>query len=460
MTLTGYIFIFIFFPSLVVLHTISKDKFRNIVLLFFNLIFILSSGKSVIFLFLSLITYYCSALLIQRISHDNHKKMIFLSTILINVSILIFFKYRGYILEDSSSLLNLVMPIGISFYTFQGISYLSDVYRKKQVAENNFIHFTIYFTLFLTITSGPIVRYSDFSPQLDFREVNESRVAHGIVRFSFGLIKKVYFASNFALIANNVYSNLYPSTFYTGTAWLGSISFMLQLYFDFSGYTDMVLGLGEVLGFNLPENFNAPYCASSYSDFWKRWHISLTKWFKENIYIPLGGNRKGTARTLLNMLIVWIITGIWHGTQLTFIAWGVFNYLILIFERYLLKDKINKIPLFLRHIITLIFINISWVFFRAENINQALIFIKKMLIFDFNIVGINQFLTYTLTQPFEWFIAIILCTPLLQRIYTKLYYSENKIKQSLSLLIGTGLFILAITFVLSTTFKVFIYQQF
>ncbi|AZK44656.1 MBOAT family protein [Erysipelothrix piscisicarius] len=457
MPLTSYTFLFIFLPLAVLINLATHGKYKTSLLAILNLIFISYLGLvPLLIIIISMLTYFYAA----SILHKNPNKVLFITTISVNILVLVFFKYKPLFIATTNLtfLEGIMAPLGISFYTFQGIAYLADVTYRNRKPETDLLKFSAFFMLFMTITSGPILRYDE--TKIDDPAVSSDMLYNGFTRFTIGLFKKAYLAANFGLIASKVYKGLYITAFFTGTAWLGSIAFMLQLYLDFSGYTDMALGIGEMLGINLPENFNFPYLATSFSDFWKRWHITLTRWFKDYIYIPLGGNRKGPTRTYLNMLIVWLITGFWHGSSLNFIIWGCFNFLIIILERNVWGDTLKKTPRVIQHLVTLLLINIGWVFFRASSLEQAFDFISKMFIWDMNQIGVKQILTYVLSRPLDWVLAILFCTPIVSTFFTRWSESEIKWQQIASMILIVGLFILGIIFVITSSFKAFIYQQF
>lgn len=376
MPLTSYTFLFVFLPLAILINLATHGKHKTSLLAVLNLFFISYLGLGpLLIIILSMLSYFYAASYLYKKPH----KQVFIATVSLNILVLVFFKYKPLFIETTNLtfLEGLMAPLGISFYTFQGIAYLADVTYRGRKPETNLLKFSAFFMLFMTITSGPILRYDE--TKLENKDVPNEMLYNGFIRFTIGLFKKAYLAANFGLIASKVYEGLYTTAFFTGTAWLGSIAFMLQLYLDFSGYTDMAIGIGGMFGIRLPENFNDPYLARSFSDFWKRWHITLTRWFKDYIYIPLGGNRKGSIRTYLNMLVVWLITGFWHGSSLNFIIWGCFNFLVIILERNVWGETLKKAPRILQHLITLIIINIGWVFFRAGSLGKLLIFYQKCL---------------------------------------------------------------------------------
>ncbi|WP_394974397.1 MBOAT family O-acyltransferase [uncultured Croceitalea sp.] len=335
----------------------------------------------------SICVNYLVGLLIQKIVNKRISTLVLTIGITINLSILIYFKYANFILENLNNinmdigwdLKEVALPIGVSFFTFQNISYLIDVYRKEVKAQKNLIHLGLYISLFPQLIAGPIVRYIDIQKEIIERRISKVLFKEGIRRFIRGLGKKVIIANTSALIGDKIF-NIAPDDISTPVAWLGIICYSLQIYFDFSGYSDMAIGLGKMLGFNFKENFNYPYVAKSIQDFWRRWHISLSTWFRDYLYIPLGGNRKGQLRTYLNLIIVFFITGLWHGASWNFVIWGLFHGLFLLLERNI-KIRIPKNLDFIKHIYLLFIVLIGWVFFRIEDFSQALLFLRKMFSF-------------------------------------------------------------------------------
>ncbi|WP_420603492.1 MBOAT family O-acyltransferase [Flagellimonas sp.] len=302
-----------------------------------------------------------------------------------NLALLFYYKYANFIIANLQEVglyvdydhTNILLPIGISFFTFQGISYLIDVFRKDAEVQKNLLHLGLYISFFPQLIAGPIVRYHDVDLQIKKRQITIPLFTEGIIRFVRGLAKKVIIANNAAFIADQVFS-VSANEISTSSAWLGILCYTIQIYFDFSGYSDMAIGLGKMLGFNFKENFNYPYISTSIQDFWRRWHISLSTWFRDYLYIPLGGNRGGLFHTYRNLIIVFFITGLWHGASWNFIFWGLFHGAFLIFERAKIL-KTSKWPGFLQHLYVLAIVIFGWVFFRAETMKEAIVFIKSML---------------------------------------------------------------------------------
>ncbi|WGD35976.1 MBOAT family O-acyltransferase [Olleya sp. YS] len=389
----------------------------------------------VLLLLLSAIVDFSAGLVIQR----GYKKVGLYLSILFNLGILCYFKYSYFIasnftnlsdvlgvnIDYSSKFINIALPIGISFFTFQTMSYTIDVYRGKVQANKNFIDFACYVTLFPQLIAGPIVRYAEIETELQHKNISLDRFYDGCRRFIIGLSKKMLIANNCAFFADAAFS-LPNNELSMLVAWVGIICYALQIYFDFSGYSDMAIGLGLMFGFTFPENFNYPYIAKSIREFWKRWHITLSNWFKDYLYIPLGGNRQGATKTYINLIIVFSLTGLWHGASWTFLIWGLWHGLFLIIER-LGFDAILKKYNVLSYFYTLLVVLIGWVFFRSDTISQATNFILKL--FDFKTQTNYEFFDFYFTKEviIALIIGVCLATPLYKYI---LDYFNVKSKQS------------------------------
>lgn len=385
----------------------------------------------------------------------------------INLAVLVYFKYANFILENLNSidmdfgwnLKEIALPIGVSFFTFQNISYLIDIYRREVKAQQNLIHLGLYISLFPQLIAGPIVRYIDIQKEIIERKISKELFREGIRRFIRGLGKKVVIANTAALIGDKIF-NIAPDDISTPVAWLGIICYSLQIYFDFSGYSDMAIGLGKMLGFNFKENFNYPYIAKSIQDFWRRWHISLSTWFRDYLYIPLGGNRKGQYRTYLNLIIVFFITGLWHGASWNFVIWGLFHGLFLLLERNI-NIKIPKSLRFLKHLYLLFVVIIGWVFFRIEEFSQALLFLKKM----FSFTGGTDYSPLMYLDTYSIIVILIgfvFSTPIRKLISNKF---NSIVKMSIfNLFVRDGLYLIFFIFTImelaQSTYNPFIYFRF
>lgn len=374
MVFSSITFLYYFLPVTAVLYFASPKKLKNIILLLASIVFYgWGEPKYVILMGLSVLLGYGFGLWVEKYREKKAGKILCISSVCISLSFLLYFKYADFFLKNfnaatgrSLPLLNFALPIGISFYTFQIISYTIDVYRGE-AAQKNLIRLAVYVMMFPQLIAGPIIRYADIARQLSQREHSFGQAALGIRRFVIGLAKKILFSDQMGELCSAFLASEEKSVLFY---WLYAIAFMLQIYFDFSGYSDMAIGLGRLFGFRFPENFNYPYISASITEFWRRWHISLGTWFRDYVYIPMGGNRKGKGRQFLHILVVWTLTGLWHGAAWNFILWGLIFAVLLIAEKLWLLEKIKK-RRFLAHIYTLFFVMLSFVVFHAENLRQV-----------------------------------------------------------------------------------------
>ena len=467
MLFSSQVFLYFFLPITLIVYYLSPKKFRNFILLIASLIFY-AWGEPVYILIMlfSTVFDYINGLLIDKFQKKNqHKyaKIVLIVSVVGNLAILGFFKYSDFLISNINSLFNLnlsllsiALPIGISFYTFQTMSYTIDVYKQNVKAQKNFISFATYVTLFPQLIAGPIVKYRDVSESLENRKENITDFSEGIKCFIIGLFKKVMIANNVGFIWESIHSLPY-SEISLSLAWIGAICYSLQIYYDFSGYSDMAIGLGKMFGFHFLENFNYPYIAKSITDFWRRWHISLSSWFKEYVYIPLGGSRKTIARTVINLLIVWFLTGLWHGASWNFVVWGLYFGVLLIIEKFVLKKVLDKMPSFIGHLYTLFFVIISWVIFACPTLEDGLNYISIM--FNFNNEIISTESIYLISTHFVLFIiAIIGCTPIFKKIKEKL--KNNKIFMIIEIIICLVLFFISLSFLVGSTYNPFLYFRF
>ncbi len=387
MVFSSLTFLFAYLPAVLAVYYAVKPEWRNPVLFLVSLFFY-GWGEPVYILVMlfSIIVNYLAATGIFRFRNTDKSraKRILLLCIVVNIAILGFFKYWDFIAGNLNALgikairpLRLGLPIGISFYTFQAMSYPIDVWQGKTEPQKDMVSFGAYVTMFPQLIAGPIVRYTDIAAQLNKRKENQDQFTRGICRFTAGLSKKVLLANNAGRIWESV-SSLPLSEISTLTAWTGIIAFAFQIYFDFSGYSDMAIGLGKMFGFDFPENFNYPYISRSITEFWRRWHMSLSYWFRDYVYIPLGGNRKGIRRQILNILIVWILTGFWHGASWNFVLWGLMYGIILIFEKAFLLKKLEKCPGWICRLYTMVIVLTAWVLFAFTDIGAGLSYLKLM----------------------------------------------------------------------------------
>ena len=464
MVFSSMVFMCVFLPAVFVLHCILPGiRAKNALLLLASVIFY-AYGEPVyiILLFISTLLNYFCACGIDRF--QNHRKGILVLAVICNLGILIVFKYTDFILGMVNSVTGLHlplpqirMPIGISFFTFQAMSYVIDVYRETTRAQKNYAKVLLYISFFPQLIAGPIVKYHDVAAEIDQRTVTLDGVALGIRRFSAGLCKKVLLANTLGLVADNLFGASAGSINGAG-AWLGAISYMLQIYFDFSGYSDMAIGLGWMFGFHFKENFNYPYISGTIREFWRRWHMSLSGWFLEYLYIPLGGNRKGKFRTVVNKMIVFLCTGIWHGAAVNFLFWGVYHGFFLMLEEYIpwIGKKGSAVKSFFQHVYALLVVCIGFVFFRAETMAQGCFWVRKMFTgFGWN-AGAMSFALQQMTPVFLVTLAgaLIACCPVKKLISEKKWYGPVAYVCSL-----TGL-VICILSLASGTYNPFIYFGF
>ena len=462
-------FLFFFFVYFLILYFLVPKKFKNLVLLIFSLIFY-AWGEPVyivLMIFSSAFNYMMGLSLEKKAKDKKLCKKLLVISILVNLLLLGFFKYVDFLIDIVNNLLNLDisylnlgLPIGISFFTFQTMSYTIDVYRKDVKASHNFLDFTTYVSMFPQLIAGPIVRYETVNEELQNREHSFSKFSSGLLRFMRGLFKKVLLANNIGLLFTLI-SNLGNNELSVLLAWLGAISYMLQIYFDFSGYSDMAIGMGKMLGFNYLENFNYPYIATSITDFWRRWHISLSSWFKDYLYIPLGGNRVSKIINIRNILIVWMLTGLWHGANYNFIIWGLYYGIILILEKYFLKNILDKLPKALRHIYTLVIVLISWVIFAFDDITILTYYMKTLFGLTKAPFINSNFLYYFSNYFIILLLGAIFSTPIYPSLMEKLKNTKRKnLVFFITLFIYIILFVITVSYLVSDTYNPFLYFRF
>jgi alginate O-acetyltransferase complex protein AlgI len=379
MVFSSLFFLFVFLPVVLILYYISPKFLRNIVILASGLVFY-AWGEPiyVIVMMISIFIDYFAGRMIHRFdSIIVVKRLALITSLVMNLSLLGVFKYSGFIVENLNNLFgtsffdpNLPLPIGISFFTFQSMSYTIDLYMKKIGVQKNFITFAAFVTLFPQIVAGPIVRYQDIEEELKNRKINIDTLYEGILQFINGLAKKVLIANNIGLLWDTV-KTMEMGSLSAVTAWIGILAFTFQIYFDFSGYSDMALGMGKMMGFHFPENFHYPYQSKSVSEFWRRWHITLGSWFKSYVYFPLGGSKEGKGKTIRNLVIVWFLTGLWHGASWNFVVWGLYFGALIILERLFLGKLLEKVPKFFRIAYTFLMAVFGWVFFDTATLSEA-----------------------------------------------------------------------------------------
>lgn len=466
MLFSSVFFLLVFLPFVIIFYYLLKDRYRNFFLLLASLLFY-SWGEPnfIILLLISIFMNYCFGLGIRK-DRVVWNKLIVFTAVLANLGILGYFKYANFFIENLNLcfgskidlIKQLVLPIGISFYTFQALSYVVDVYRGATQATRNILDLGLYISFFPQLIAGPIVKYHDIAIQLRERTVNIQDFSYGIRRFSYGLAKKVLIANTVAMSADEIFS--FPR-WDAPLAWYGLLCYTLQIYFDFSGYSDMAIGLGRMFGFRFLENFNYPYTASSIREFWHRWHISLSTWFREYLYFPLGGSRSGVFRTYINLLLVFLATGIWHGASWNFIVWGLIHGLFIVLERLgLSKVFENRITAVFSYLYTLFVVMIAWVYFRADNLSIgwrymcALFKFKHEFEYDF-----WEFTTPTLLAVL--IIGVLLCGPV-QRSIPKLqtYLYDEKRSYIFDFLVSGILISASSALLVANSYNPFIYFRF
>ena len=462
MVFNSIFFIFCFLPVFMLIYYLVPGKLRNLLLFLGSLIFY-AWGEPVyviLMLFSSIFNYYMGTEL-ERLYYDDRKQKINLVfSIIINLAVLVFFKYYGFLLNTIGGIIGihiphpeLSLPIGLSFYTFRNLSYLFDIYLSKVSAQRNFLTFAVYSTMFPYTSAGPIVRYTDIETQLKQRTINISRFGIGAELFVKGLAKKVLLADNLSVLYSSICGHPQMSVF---TSWLGILAYTMQLYFDFSGYSDMAIGLGKMLGFDFNKNFDYPYISTSVSEFWRRWHISLGSWFRDYIYIPLGGNRVSTGRHIRNILVVWALTGLWHGASWNFVFWGVYYGLLLLAEKFLLGRFLEKAPVWLRNLYTMFAVIIGWVFFSQTTPAAIGKMLGSMFGFGASCFADRASLYALKSGLILMIISVISCRPGLYQYFKRLARRNTY----LAAVINAILFFLCIAYMIYSSYTPFMYQQF
>lgn len=392
MLFSSMTFLFVFMPLVMAVYFLSKKEIRNYVLLIASIIFYAwGEPRYLAIMIITILVNYAGAILLDKHYSSRQRLWIVSLTIVLDLSFLFYFKYFNFVVDNINGvlatdfqLLDVIMPIGISFYTFQAMSYLIDVYRREVPAQKDVYKLALYIVLFPQLVAGPIVKYHDVCEQIDNRTIEFKNVIIGFKRFITGLAKKVLIANTLAEVVDKIFAQA-PENLTTGVSWMGAVAYCLQLYYDFSGYSDMAIGLGLMFGFRFLENFNYPYISKSITEFWRRWHISLATWFKLYLYIPLGGNRKGAVRTYWNLFAVFLVTGIWHGAAWSYVAWGIWNGIFIVIERFFGLDKDKNDRWYVsaaKHVYAFFAIVWGMIIFRAESLSYAYEYICRMLHID------------------------------------------------------------------------------
>ncbi|MFA5470149.1 MAG: MBOAT family protein [Bacteroidales bacterium] len=459
-------FIFIFLPLVCLIYFVVRPNLRNYVLLAASILFYAwGEPEYLAIMLLTILVNYGGAILMNK--HPKYKKGFLAATIITNLGFLTYFKYFNFFIGNLNELfhgnldfIEVLMPIGISFYTFQAISYVVDVYRGEVSVQRDIFKLSLFICLFPQLIAGPIVKYNDIADQIDHREADFDKLALGVKRFIIGLAKKVLIANTLGAVADKIFVQA-PDTLQTSVAWIGSLAYSFQLFFDFSGYSDMAIGLGLIFGFHIKENFNYPYISKSITEFWRRWHISLSTWFKQYLYIPLGGNRVSKSRNYLNLSIVFLLTGFWHGASWSFVIWGIWHGVFIIFEKISgwHKESSAKLVNATKHLYTVFVFVIGWVIFRADNIAYAWTYIKNMFGFVRSHDVLYEMSYYVDNIEIIAFVAAFLCSvPLFSNI---LHIKQER--RLLNWLVNAWLlvlFLLSVASMAASTYNPFIYFRF
>lgn len=466
MVFSSTIFLCVYLPLVLLGYYICPKKGKNLFLLIVSLIFYAWGEPKYVFLMIfSILVNYVFGLLMDK-HRENKKrlKLLLVISVIIDLGLLSVFKYTDFIITNINSvfgagfdLLNIALPIGISFYTFQAMSYTIDVYRDDVRVQRNLIDFGMYITMFPQLIAGPIVRYSDVQDQLAERSVTTAGFSEGIMRFVVGLGKKVLLANQMGAVWTQIYA--LGGDISALMAWTGAAAYTFQIYFDFSGYSDMAIGLGRMFGFKFPENFRYPYESVSITDFWRRWHITLSTWFKEYLYIPLGGNRRGLARQALNLLIVWTLTGFWHGAGWNFVMWGLYYFVILFIEKLFLLKALDKLPRLFRHAYALLLIVIGWVIFASDDVSVMLPYLGSMFGANGALGGMD---VYTLlTRAALMVICCVASTELPRRLFVTAAGKMNeKAAFTVKSVLTLALLALSVVFLIGDSYNPFLYFRF
>ena len=473
MVFSSLLFLFRFLPAVLLLYYIAPRKIRNLVLFLFSLLFYAWGEPKYVFLMLFSITmdFFMGQMVAKSKARNNRKaaKRFLTISIVVNLSILAFFKYADFIIGTINSvaglslpMLSIPLPIGISFFTFQTMSYVIDVYKGATKVQKNWVNYGTYVSMFPQLIAGPIVQYKTIAEQMEYRKENASDFAEGIHRFLLGMGKKVLLANTIGLLCDAVMA-LEITQVPVLTAWLGAIAYTFQIYFDFSGYSDMAIGLGKMFGFHFLENFNYPYISRSITEFWRRWHISLSSWFKEYVYIPLGGNRRGVLLQARNILVVWMLTGIWHGASWNYVLWGVYYGILLMLEKFLLKPVLKHLPGVLQNVYTMVLVILGWVLFKCEDLSYCFSYLKAM-VGGFHAGWIGRESMYLLRNYGALLVILLFgCTMIPKKIghrITGKFGETSWIGLVLRIVWYGGIFLISLAYLVDATYNPFLYFRF
>lgn len=469
MVFSSTVFLFAFLPLLFLFYFMASDKWKNYVLLFFSLIFYAWGEPKFlpIMLFLVILDYLL-AILIERTNNKTYRKLYLVVTVASNIGLLAYYKYTTFILENVNGILGtsitipkIVLPIGISFFTFQAMSYVIDVYQKDVPAQKNPCYVMLYVSLFPQLVAGPIVRYRTVEQEIIKRHTSLDNFCEGLERFIIGFAKKIIISNNTGAVADAIFG---AGKIDASMAWLGVFSYTLQIYFDFSAYSDMAIGLGKIFGFHFEENFNFPYISKSITEFWRRWHISLSSWFRDYVYIPLGGNRCSKRKQIFNMLVVWSLTGIWHGASWNFICWGLYYFFLLVIEKYIFQNQLEKLPRILRHIYAFLGIMFGWALFRADNLSQAWWIIKHMIRMHVTAEGLTKTVMYLHQYGLYLALGVLFSFPVYKKIKEKIRANVSEkgmlVWRAFHYVGLMTVFFISVLYLVNSSYNPFIYFRF
>ncbi len=475
MVFSSVIFLTFFFPVVFAIYYLLHNNAKNVFLLIASIVFYMWGAPKFIFaiLFTTTLDFYLVKTLYNS-STEKKRKLFLILSLCLNVGMLFYFKYCNFFIDNANSILHLftekqihwtkiILPIGISFYTFESLTYVIDVYRRIHKPLNNFWQYQMYILMFPKLIAGPIIRYHEISDQITGRlgKENADDFLTGFFRFVIGLSKKVLIANTMAAVADDVFkTNI--SDLNTPFAWLGMLAYTFQIYFDFSGYSDMAIGMGKMLGFKFPENFNNPYTSGNITEFWRRWHMTLGSWMKNYLYIPLGGNKVDSqTRLYFNLWLVFLLSGFWHGAAWTFIFWGIYHGILLIAERIFLLNVYKKLGKIIPVVITFLLVSFGWVFFRADSFKYAAKFILKLFLFNFNtsstIINTEFVFYFILAFVFSFFTLFTMGKKVQERIY---FGKHSGLGYLVSTVLAIGFFMICLGAITSSTFNPFIYFRF
>ncbi len=468
MVFSSLTFLYVFLPIVLVFYYIAPMKGKNIIILISGIVFF-AWGEPVyvlLMLFTTVVDYTAGMLITKFDDKPKMRTLFMILAVCINLGLLAVFKYSSFLIQNINNLFGtqiydpqLPLPIGISFYTFQSMSYTIDLYMRNIKVQRNIVSYISYVSLFPQIVAGPIVRYQDIANEIDSRTITTSKVSQGIGIFLLGLGKKVLLANNIGMLWTTV-KGMEMSEISTLTAWLGILAFTFQIYFDFSGYSDMAVGLGKMLGFEFPQNFNYPYLSRSISEFWRRWHITLGTWFRCYVYIPLGGNRHGKLKTLRNLLIVWFLTGLWHGASWNFIIWGLYFGIIIIIERVFLGKYLEKLPAVLSTAYSFLLVVIGWVIFETESIPRIFSYLKAMFFGASAGLADSQSLYFLSSYGIMFLICIIASTDYPKKLAERLHNRHPKLVGGISPIYQLALMVASTAYLVFATYNPFLYFRF